>query len=225
MPKTMQKRKKVTAAENSAVHTVKELEQQFHLIQRKLSKARGSYLASHQQEVNAARKNLLRVQVQMGKAREKVARATVDARHNGTSTAKNQLKKARAASLLLTTSLKEAKEIMVTAQSNLHEARPFDRKLAARAKVLAKFEKDWEKKMKEGAADRADNARQAAAKRRRTAKKRAAKKVSVKKTTAKKGATKKATLKKITAKKVTVETPVKPSVRSNSSTKKSARKK
>ena len=64
------------------------------------------------------------------------------------------MKKARAASLLLGESLGEAKKIMVTAQDKLHAAKPFDRMLAARAKVLAQFEKDWDKKLKSEAAAR-----------------------------------------------------------------------
>ena len=56
---------------------------------------------------------------------------------------------------------------MVTAQDKLHAAKPFDRKLAARAKVLAQFEKDWDKKMKAETAARAKRAKQTAARKKR----------------------------------------------------------
>lgn len=178
MAKTRQTVKKPPAPTSSTRHLVEELEDQFQQVHEKLVKARQSYLDTYQDEVIEARERMQQIQAKLGKARKKVARAVVEARQSGTRSAKGQLKKARAASLLLADSLKEAKDIMVTAQSKLHAARPFDRKLAARAKVLAKFEKDWELKMQEQAAARATRAKDAAAKRRKSARKRAAKKVS-----------------------------------------------
>lgn len=166
---------KTKKAKSSAKHVVKELEDQFHVIQKKIAKARIEYVANHQKELATARKKLKAAQKKLAKARTTTARAAVKAKKSGTRSAKNQLKKARAASLLLADSLKETKEILVTAQSELHAAKPFDRKLAARAKVLAKFEKDWEKKMKQEAKARAVRAKQAVAKRKTTAKKRAVK--------------------------------------------------
>ena len=163
-----------------ATHPVEELENQFQLIQRKLANSHEHYLISHKEEVLAARERVQQIQVKLRKARKKLARAAVEARTTSTRSAKNQLKKTRAASLLLVDSLQEAKEIMVTAQSKLHAAKPFDRKLTARAKVLAKFEKDWEKKMREEATMKAARAKKAAAKRRSTARKRAVKKLTSK---------------------------------------------
>ena len=63
---------------------------------------------------------------------------------------------------------------MTTSQSRLKVAKPFQKKLAARAKVLEAFEKDWEKKQKAealAAAKRAAAARKkrAAARRQKTA--------------------------------------------------------
>jgi len=168
------------SANSETSHLVDELDRKFHLLQAKIGKARDTYLIKHKQEFNAARARVVSIQSKLLKARRKAAKAAVEAKKSGTKAAKNQLKKARAASLLLSDSLKEAKGIMVTAQSRLHAAKPFDRKLAARAKVLAKFEKDWDKKVKAETAARAQRAKAAAAKRRATAKKRAARRQSTK---------------------------------------------
>ncbi|MBT8146864.1 MAG: hypothetical protein KJN90_08420 [Gammaproteobacteria bacterium] len=164
-----------------ATHPVEKLENQFQLLQRELANSRKNYLASYKDEVLAARERMQQIQTKLRKARKQVARAAVDARTTGTRSTKNQLKKTRAASLLLTDSLQEARKIMASAQRKLHAAKPFDRKLAARAKVLAKFEKDWDRKMREEAATKAAQAKKAAAKRRSTARKRAAKKLAGKK--------------------------------------------
>jgi len=176
MAKVAKTRKKLPKKAKASRHLVEDLEDQFHVVQNKISKARDSYLSSHQKEVDAARKKMQTVQKQLIKARKRVAKAAISAKQTGSKTAKNQLKKARAASLLLTESFREARDIMVTKQTRLHAAKPFDRKLAARAKVLAQFEKDWEKKMQAETAARAKRAKKAAAKRRTTAKKRAVKK-------------------------------------------------
>jgi|GEM_PF-492797 len=176
MAKTTPAKKQSPANAKSTRQRVEKLEDQFQLAHYKLAKARENYLATHKNEVSIAREKMQQIQAKLGKARRKVARATAEARESGSRAASDQLKKAQETSLLLTDSLKEAKEIMVTAQSKLHAAKPFERKLAARAKVLAKFEKDWDKKTKEQVAKKAARAKKAAAKRRNTAKKRAAKK-------------------------------------------------
>ncbi|MBL4821615.1 MAG: hypothetical protein JKY98_11600 [Gammaproteobacteria bacterium] len=175
MAKTAKAGKKTGKAKQPAIHLAEELEGQFHIIQKKIGKARNDYIDSHQKELAAARNKMKSVQAKVTKARTKTAKAAVRAKNTGTRAAGNQLKKARAASLLLGESLKETKDILVTAQSKLHSAKPFDRKLAARAKVLAQFEKDWDKKLKAEAVTRAKGAKKAAAKRRSTAKKRAVK--------------------------------------------------
>ena len=46
---------------------------------------------------------------------------------------------------LLADSAVEAKQIMATAEGKLKTAKPFEKKLAARAKALEAFEKDWAK--------------------------------------------------------------------------------
>jgi hypothetical protein len=56
---------------------------------------------------------------------------------------------------------------MTTAEDKLHAAKPFDKKLAARAKVLARFEKDWDKKAKTEAAAKAKRAKLATANRKK----------------------------------------------------------
>lgn len=174
MAKAIKGGKKASLVKGKARHLVEELEEQFHHVQHRLGKARADYVANHKKELDGAREKLNSVQKQLTKARTKAAKAAVDARKAGTKAARNQLKKARAASLLLAESLKEAKGILVTAQSNLHAAKPFDRKLAARAKVLAQFEKDWEKKIQAESAAKTAKAKKAAAKRRSKARKRAA---------------------------------------------------
>jgi len=154
-------------ARDKSRHVVEELEDEFHSLQKKIGKARDSYVASHQKELNAAKKQLKTLQNKLAKAKSSAAKAAVRAKKSGSKTAHDQVKKARAASLLLGDSLGEAKQILVTAKDKLHAAKPFDRKLAARAKVLAQFEKDWDKKMQAEAAARAKRAKQAAARKKR----------------------------------------------------------
>jgi len=155
--------------QNKARHIVEDLDDDFHSLQRKIGKARDSYVASHQKELAAAKKKLMVVQGKLTKAKASAAKAAARAKKSSSATAKNQLKKSRAAVLLLGKSFTEAKQIMVTSQSKLHAAKPFDRKLAARAKVLAQFEKDWDKKMKTETVARAARAKKAVAKKKRKA--------------------------------------------------------
>jgi len=154
-------------AKDKSRHIVHELEDDFHSLQKKIGKARDSYVASHQKELNAAKKQMKALKSKLAKAKSSAAKAAAKAKKSSSKTAHDQLKKARAASLLLGESLGEAKQIMVTAQNKLHAAKPFDRKLAARAKVLAQFEKDWDKKMKAEAVARAKSAKKAAARKKR----------------------------------------------------------
>lgn len=165
MATSIKSKKSTASAKKTAKHVVEELEDQFHSIQSKIGKARDNYVATHQKELAGARKKMKAVQAKLAQARTKAARAAVRARKSSSKTAEDQLKKARAASLLLGKSFQEAKNILLTAESKLHAAKPFDRKLAARAKLLAQFEKDWEKKLKAEAAAKAARARRAAAKR------------------------------------------------------------
>ena len=160
-------------------HLVEELEEQFHALQKQLEKTRETYLTYHKNEVRLAREKMQHIQGKLAKARKKVARAAVAAKNSTDNTTRNQskLEKAQAASLVLADSLKEAREVMVTARSRLHIARSLDRRLAARTKVIAKFEKDWETKTHEEAAKKTAKAKKAAARRRTNAKKRAAEKL------------------------------------------------
>ena len=153
--------------QNKSRHVIEELEDDFHSLQQKIGKARNSYVANHQKELNAAKKQLKTLRSKLTKAKSSAAKAAARAKKSSSKTASDQVKKARAASLLLGDSLTEAKKIMVTAQDKLHAAKPFDRKLAARAKVLAQFEKDWDKKMKAETAARAKRAKQTAARKKR----------------------------------------------------------
>ncbi len=151
-------------------HLVEELEEQLEDLHKRIGKARANYLSSHEKEFAAARKKMKSLQARLGKAKTRASNAGARFKKTGSKTAGDQLKKARAASLLLRESLGEAKQILLTKQERLNAVKPFDRKLAARAKVLAKFEKDWDKKLKEEAAARSRRAKQAAAKRKAKAK-------------------------------------------------------
>ena len=175
--KSAKVKKETLNVKTTAKHIVEELEGKFHAIQNKIGIARIDYIASHQKEIASVHKKMKTVQAKLTKARGKAARAAVKAKTSSSKATKDQLRKARAASLLLAESLREAREILVTAQSSLHAAKPFDRKLAARAKVLAQFEKDWQKKIKTELAKKAESAKRAAAKRKTTAKKRAVKRL------------------------------------------------
>ncbi len=169
----------------SAVQLMEDLEAQFQQLQKKIGKARRGFLSSLQQDVDQARNKVQKIQTRLTGARIKSARAAVDLRKNATGPTRTRLKKARAAHLSLNSSLQEARETLVAAQSRLHTASSFDRKLAARAKVLQKFESDWEKKTRMEATARAKRAKKAAAKRKLTARKRARKSPAAAKSTRK----------------------------------------
>lgn len=163
------KKSKMKKIKDATRHLVEELEDDFHKLQSRINKARDSYVSSHEKELNAARKKIKSLQKEMAKAKVKAAKATLKAQKSGSKKAKNQLKKARAATLLLGESLSEAKLILSTRQDKLQTAKPFDRKLAARAKVLQQFEKDWAKKLKAEADARVRRAALAAARRKQAA--------------------------------------------------------
>ncbi len=146
-------------SENKGKLLLEELENQFHAIQTKILKARDDYLANHEKEYNKARSGYEKTRKRGAQARKKVAREAEKARKSGTVKAQNQLKKARAASVVLSGALAEAKNIMFTAEDKLKSAKPFDRKLSARAKTLAAFEKEWEKKQTEIAKKRTQAAK------------------------------------------------------------------
>lgn len=128
-------------------HIVEVLEKDFHLIHDKIVKAKDNYVATHQKEVQQAKNAVKATQKKLDSARKQLARAAVAAKKSGTRSAENQLKKARAAASLIARSLGEAKDIMRDKEANLRAAKPFQLKLAARAKALEAFEKDWASKM------------------------------------------------------------------------------
>lgn len=164
-----------TMTQNKAQELFHELEEQFHGIQSKISKAKDSYLASHRKDYEKAQASYQRTRKKLEEARKKVARDATRFGKSGTNAARHQLKKTQAAAVLLGEALAEAKDIMTTAQEKLDTVKPFEKKLAARAKALAAFEKDWERKKK--AAEKAKTARarkrKAAAKKRKTEAKKA----------------------------------------------------
>ena len=166
-------KKKTALADESARHVAEELEQQFQALQKKLTKARRDYLSSHKAQVELARNELRVMQRKLVTARAQSARAAVKARKSDTATARNELKKARTVTRQLVEAVAKAREILLIAQSRLHAAKPFDRKLAARTRVLEKFEREWEKQVLEEAAARAQQAKQTAAERRLIARQRA----------------------------------------------------
>ncbi len=95
----------------------------------------------------------------MDEASKKVARDASKLGKSGSRAAQNQLKKTRAAAALLGEALGEARDIMATAQGKLSTAKPFEKKLAARAKALAAFEKDWGQKEKAAEKAKTDRAK------------------------------------------------------------------
>lgn len=133
-------------ARKSAQELLEELEAQFHAAQKKMMDIKDSYLANHQKEYENARASYHSQRKKLEQASKKVAKEAAKFRKSGTKTAQNQLKKARAAAVILAEALSEASGIMTTAQDQLKSARPFEKKLAARARALAAFEKEWEKK-------------------------------------------------------------------------------
>lgn len=133
-------------ARKSAQELLEELEAQFHAAQKKMMDIKDSYLANHQNEYENARASYHSQRKKLEQASSKVAKEAEKFRKSGTKTAQNQLKKARAAAVILAEALSEASGIMTTAQDQLKSARPFEKKLAARARALAAFEKEWEKK-------------------------------------------------------------------------------
>ncbi len=146
-------------------HVIAALEEQFHSLHKKILKAKDEYVANHQKELKTLRKKSGELRTKFARASANVIKASKQAEKTGAKAARTQLKKVRAASLLLGSSLKEAKQILVTAESHLHAAKPFDRKLHARAKALQKFEKDWEKKTSAEVAAKSQCNKKAAAKR------------------------------------------------------------
>lgn len=143
-------------ARKSAQDLIDELEKQFHLIQDKMGRARRGYLSDHQKEYEKARYSYRNQKAKLEKATKKVSSDVERFRKSGTKVAQNQIKKAKAVATLLGDALGEAREIMNTAQSKLNSAKPFDKKLKARARALAAFERDWEKKQKDAEKARQD---------------------------------------------------------------------
>lgn len=127
-------------------HIVEVLEKDFHLVHSKIIKAKDHYLATHQKEVKQAKKTVAAAQKKLDRARSQVVKAAAAAKKSGSNAAHNQLKKARAAASLMANSVGEARNIMRDKEANLRAAKPFERKLAARAKALLAFEKAWAKK-------------------------------------------------------------------------------
>ena len=151
-------------AKKPAQDFLDQLEDQFLALQKKIMGSKDKYLASHQKEYDAACETYRKQKGKLESATKSVKKKAEAARKSGTKRAQNELKKARAASVVLGDALLEAGEIMKTAQDKLNTAKPFQKKLAARAKALADFEKDWEKKQK-----MAEKAKAARAKKRKTA--------------------------------------------------------
>lgn len=146
-------------SQNKAKELLEELEGQFHSIQSKIGKAKDSYLAKHHKEHQTAQLKYQRAKKKVDDASKKVARDASKLGKSGSQAAKNQLKKTRAAASLLGEALGEARDIMATAQGKLSTAKPFEKKLAARAKALAAFEKDWDQKEKAAEKAKTDRAK------------------------------------------------------------------
>lgn len=136
-----------------------ELEEQFVIVQKKIMSSKDKYLANHQQDYEKASTAYGKEKKKLEAASKRVKKEAEAFRKSGTKTAQNQLKKARAAAVLLGDALMEAKDIMNTAQDKLNTAKPFQKKLSARAKALAEFEKEWDKKQTAAEKAKADKAR------------------------------------------------------------------
>ena len=132
----------------SAKDLLVELEEQFVTIQKKITQTKERYLEGHQKEYDATRSAYRRKRKKFQEASKKVREKAEAARKSGSTRAKNELKKAKAAASLLKDAILEAAEIMKTAQDKLNTAKPFQKKLAARAKALADFEREWSKKQR-----------------------------------------------------------------------------
>ena len=132
----------------SAKDLLVELEGQFLTIQKKITNSKEKYLESHQKEYDATRSAYRKKRRKFQEASKKVREKAEAARKSGSHRAKNELKKAKAAASLLGDAILEAAEIMKTAQDKLNTAKPFQKKLAARAKALSDFEKEWDKKQR-----------------------------------------------------------------------------
>ena len=132
----------------SAKDLLVELEEQFLNIQKKISNSKEKYLESHQKEYEYTRSAYRQKKKKLDAATKKMRENAETARKSGSNRAKNELKKAKAATVLLGNAILEAAEIMKTAQDKLNTAKPFQKKLAARAKALSDFEKNWEKKQR-----------------------------------------------------------------------------
>ena len=134
-----------------------ELDEQFNKIQKKILTAKDNYLSAHQKDFEIAHEAWQRQKENLEAATSKVTKEVGELRESGAKEAIIQVKKARAVAVLLRDSLSEASAIMKTQKEELTSAKPFDKKLVARAKALAAFEKEWEKKQK--AAEKARLAR------------------------------------------------------------------
>ena len=145
-------------------HLVEELETQFQSIHKKISGAREDYVSRHKKDFDKAKKQVDKLKKQVENAQAKSAKAANEAKKTGSTAMQNQWKKTKAAVSLLSGSLKEASDIMTTAEEKLKSAKPFDKKLAAREKALQAFEKEWAKKMKAEEERKAKRAAQAKAK-------------------------------------------------------------
>lgn len=162
-------------SQNKAQELLEDLENQFHGIQSKILKAKNTYLANHHKDYEKAQLKYNRARKKLDEARKRVAKDAAKLGKSGTQATRNQLKKTRAAASLLGEALGEARNIMSTAQGKLNTAKPFEKKLAARAKALAAFEKEWEVRLKAEEKAKADQARKrkAAAKKKRAVAKKA----------------------------------------------------
>ena len=134
-----------------------ELDEQFNKIQNKILTAKDNYLSAHQKDFENAHEAWQRQKENLEAATNKVTKEVEELRESGAKEAIIQVKKARAVAVLLRDSLSEASAIMKTGKEELTSAKPFDKKLVARARALAAFEKEWEKKQK--AAEKARLAR------------------------------------------------------------------
>ncbi|MFL0810494.1 MAG: hypothetical protein K6L76_08775 [Agarilytica sp.] len=160
---------------NKAIdHILEELEEQYHSIHDRIVKVKDDYVKSHAKDHANARKKVESAKKKLDAAKDRFTKASKNAKEKGTKTAHVQKEKAKAALAMVKEGFVEAKDIMLTAESKLNSAKPVEKKLAARAKALAAFEREWAKKEKEEEKKKAKRAaerkKKAAAKRKASTK-------------------------------------------------------
>ena len=87
-------------SDNRKIQLLEELEDQFHSVQTKITKARDEYLAAHEKDYQKAKQAYEKTRKRLQEARKTVTSEAEKARKSGTTKAQNSLKKARAVAMV-----------------------------------------------------------------------------------------------------------------------------